>query len=169
MLWAFSRENGLPFSKQLSQVHRGTRLPLYAIFATAIINMLVSLINIGSTVAFEAFIGVTIASWFSSFLLASCVMLYRRSTTDESELPWGPFRLRKWGVPITIVAQVYTVLGLFWSFWPYTPEVDAGTMNYSSLMFGGVMIFSVVFWGLWARRIYVGPIMEIDDRAVSVM
>ncbi|KAL8792909.1 MAG: hypothetical protein Q9195_004486 [Heterodermia aff. obscurata] len=167
MLWAFSRENGLPFSDYLSKVHRGTRLPLFAIFATAILNVLVSFINIASTAAFQAFVGVTIASWFTSFLLASSVMLYKRLTTNESELPWGPFRLKKWGIPITIVAQAYTIIGLFWSFWPYSPDVTAESMNYSSLMFGGAMLFSLLFWVLWGRKVYVGPILEIDGRTVG--
>jgi len=94
MLWAFVRENGVPFPKQLSKVHRGTKLPLYAIFATAILNGLISFINIRSTAAFEAFIGVTIASWFCSFLLGVSVMLYKRLTTDDSELRWGLFQLK---------------------------------------------------------------------------
>ena len=167
MLWAFSRENGLPFSEHLSKVHRGTRLPLFAIFTTAIVNILVSFINIASTAAFQAFVGVTIASWFTSFLLASSVMLYKRLTINESELPWGPFRLKKWGIPITIVAQAYTIIGLFWSFWPYSPDVTAESMNYSSLMFGGAMLFSLLFWVLWGRKVYVGPILEIDGRTVG--
>ena len=166
MLWAFSREDGLPFSSYLSQVHRGTRLPLYAILATAILNMLISLINIGSTEALGAFIGISIAAYFSSFLLASSVMLYKRLTTNDSQIQWGPFRLKAWGMPITIVAQIYTVIGLFWSFWPYTPDVTAKNMNYSVLLFGGAMIFSLLFWGVWGRKVYVGPILKMDGRTV---
>ena len=96
-------------------------------------------------------------------------MLHKRLTTNQSELPWGPFRLGRWGVPITIIAQVYTLIGLFFSFWPYTPEVTAETMNYSSLMFGAIMIFSLLFWVIWGRKVYVGPLLEIDSRTVSAL
>jgi choline transport protein len=131
--------------------------------------MLVSLINIGSTQAFEAFIGILIAAYFSSFLLAAAVMLHKRLTTPESELPWGPFRLKKFGVPLTIIAMAYTGLGLFWSFWPYTPEVSAENMNYSVLLFGGALIFAMIFWAFWGRKVYVGPILEFSGHAMGAV
>lgn len=131
--------------------------------------MLVSLIQIGSSQAFEAFIGVCIAAYFSSFLLAAGVMLHKRLTTPESELPWGPFRLKQFGVPVTILAMAYTILGLFWSFWPYTPAVSAQNMNYSVLLFGGTLVFAMVFWILWGRKVYKGPIIETSQHAMVVV
>ena len=92
-------------------------------------------------------------------------MLHKRLTTPPSQIFWGPFRLGRAGVPITIVAMLYSVLGIFFSFWPAFTHVNATNMNYSSLIFGGVLMFSLVFWVVYGRKIYTGPIMETEGLA----
>ncbi|EDN92338.1 hypothetical protein SS1G_08201 [Sclerotinia sclerotiorum 1980 UF-70] len=105
-----------------------TRLPINAIIGTLIVNVLLALVSVGSYTAFEAFYSVVLAAYQSSFLLAASVMLVKRLKTPASEMPWGPFRLRKLGVPITIVAMIYTVIALFFSFWPAFSTVDAAVL-----------------------------------------
>ena len=34
-------------------------------------------------------------------------------------------------------------------------------MNFSVLMTGSVVLFSVVYYWVWARRVYRGPVVEI--------
>jgi choline transport protein len=147
-------------------VDLNTRLPINAILVTLVINVLLALISIGSLTAFGAFYSVVLAAYQSSFLLAASVMLRKRLSTPTSEIPWGPFCLKRLGVPITILAIIYTVLALFFSFWPAFAQVDAATMNYSCLIFGGALIFSMVFWVLYGRKVYVGPIWEFDRQFV---
>ncbi|PQE24741.1 choline transport protein [Rutstroemia sp. NJR-2017a WRK4] len=182
-LWAFSRENGLSYSKFLVKVRTtmtqhydtgadivdpNTRLPINAILVTLVINVLLALISIGSLTAFGAFYSVVLAAYQSSFLLAASVMLRKRLSTPTSEIPWGPFQLKRLGVPITILAIIYTILALFFSFWPAFAQVDAATMNWSCLIFGGALIFSMVFWVLYGRKVYVGPIWEFDGQFVRM-
>ena len=126
------------------------------------VNLLLALINIGSSEAFLAFIAVLIAAYFLSFVLAATVMLHKRLTTPESEILWGPFRLGRAGVPVTVVAILYSILGIFFSCWPSYSKVNATTMNYSSLILGGALIISLVFWVAHGRKVYTGPVIEID-------
>ena len=131
--------------------------------------MLISLINIGSTEAMGAFISVFVAAYFSSFMLAAGIMLHKRLTTPESALPWGPFRLKRLGVPITIITMVYTIIAFFFTFWPVTPAVNAITMNYNVLLFGGTILFALFFWAFWGRKVYKGPIIEVESSIVEVI
>jgi len=163
MLWAFSRENGVPGARYISRVDPRTRLPLYAIGVTTFINVLLSLINIGSSQAFQAFISLLIASYYSSFMIAASVMLRKRLTGEDKKLPWGPFKLGRAGIPITVLAMAYTVVGLFFSFWPFTPFVTPELMNWSILLFGAAMIFSLGFYAIYGRKQYRGPIYELAD------
>lgn len=128
------------------------------------INILLALLNIGSTAAFQAFVSALIAAYFTSFLIAAGVMLHQRLTTPESEINWGPFRLRGFGVPVTILAILYSILGIFFSFWPAAVHPNETTMNYSVLLLGGVLIFSMIFWVLHGRKVYTGPIIEVGER-----
>lgn len=122
--------------------------------------MLLALINIGSSVGFDAFISLTVAAYFSSFILSASVMLHKRLTTPDSELPWGPFRLGRAGVPITLLALAYSVFGAFFSMWPTTVKPNAEGMNYCVAVFGGAIIFSLLFWLVYGRKHYTGPVLE---------
>lgn len=52
--WAFARDQGLPFSGWLSQVNQKLHVPVNAVTFTCLITVALSLINIGSDVAFNA-------------------------------------------------------------------------------------------------------------------
>ena len=118
-----------------------------------------ALINIGSSAAFDAFISLIVTSYYSSFILAASVMLHKRLTIPDSALPWGPFKLGRAGVPITIVAIAYSTFGAFFSVWPTTYKPDAESMNYDILVFGAAIIFSLSFWFLYGRKYYQGSVL----------
>ena len=75
---------------------------------------------------------------------------------------YGPFQLGRAGTPVILLSLVYSFIGIFWSFWPASVQVTALTMNYSIVVFGGVFIFSMVFWAVYGRKVYTGPILEIS-------
>ena len=104
-----------------------------------------ALINIGSSAAFNAFFSLIVTSYYSSFILAASVMLHRRLTTPDAASPWGPFKLGRAGVPVTVLAITYSAFGAFFSVWPATPKPDAEGTNYDILVFGATIIFSLSF------------------------
>ena len=161
-LWAFSRENGLPFSKFIAKLDPKTRIPYNAVSVTLGFLLLLSLISVGSAEAFQAFYSVQLASYFSVFLVPACVMLHKRLTTPDAQIPWGPFRLGRWGVPLTVVAIVYTTVALFFSFFPGSLPVTPENMNYSVLIYGAAILFMLGFWVVHGRKVYTGPIWEFD-------
>ena len=94
MLWAFSRDRGMPFDKHLAKVRWTARLicclvlslgqlsnnslPVVAILTTLTITMLLSLIVLGSAVALSALLSLVIAALYSSYLLVCSLILWRR-------------------------------------------------------------------------------------------
>lgn len=56
---------------------------------------------------------------------------------------------------------------IFWSVWPPVTPVSANTMNYSVVVTGGVIIFSVIWYWVRGRREYKGPL--IDDEVRNVL
>jgi len=162
MLWAFAREGGVPGWQVISKVEPRTALPLWSIGISALINLLLSLINIGSTQAFNAFTGLGVAGFYSAFLVSASVMLYRRLTTPSSEILWGPFKLGRAGVPITILAMCYSIVGWFFSFWPNFQSISAATFNWSFVVYFSTLIVAMVWWVVHARKYYTGPRVEIE-------
>ncbi|KAL9000335.1 MAG: hypothetical protein Q9169_001052 [Polycauliona sp. 2 TL-2023] len=186
MTWAFARDHGLPMWRYLSKVEPRSSIPLISILTSVTISCLLALINIGSDTAFNAVISLTISGLYSSYLLAAGLLLYRRCTgaitvpttyeanpkiitegeTVSSQgvinLTWGPFRLPgPMGIAINVAGCIYMTIVVFFSFWPATKEVDAETMNYSILVTGFWILFSVVYYFAYAKRVYKGPLMEI--------
>ncbi|ERF70773.1 hypothetical protein EPUS_08331 [Endocarpon pusillum Z07020] len=164
MAWAFARERGLPGSGFLAKVESRSALPLYAIGLSTIVSLVLALINIGSSTTFHALISLTIAAFYSTFLLSAGILLHKRLTTPYGHIHYGPFRLGRLGVPIIILSILYSVIGFFFSFWPPSPRPTAVTMNWSVAVFGGTTIFSLVFWLIYGRKVYTGPLIEIELR-----
>ncbi|KAI1105608.1 putative GABA transporter [Jackrogersella minutella] len=172
MIWSFARDNGLPFSRHLAKLTKRSSLPIYAVFATMGIASLISLIVLGSSVALSALLSLIVAALYSSYLLVCGLFLWRRCTgafqnaEDASDPPeglvWGPWKLPEpFGILNNIFACLYSAVLLFWSFWPQTVAPTPETFNWSILIFGAVVLFSVVWYILRARHSFKGPIKEI--------
>jgi amino acid transporter len=177
VFWSFARDRGLPGWRTLSKVSERTTVPVYAVLCTAAISILLSLINIGSPVAFQNVTSLSISCLYSSYLIAAGLLLYRRVTkgfvlpgatdlpalanTAGAELVWGPFHLKgALGIANNVFAMCYLIVVGFFSFFPGMVNPSVDMMNYSVVVTGGLVIFSVVYYFVWARKEYNGPIVE---------
>ena len=78
---------------------------------------------------------------------------------------WGPFRVRGvYGVLINASACMYTAVVSIFSFWPPVLPVTVKNMNYSILVTGAVVIFSVLWYFFSAKKEYTGPVIEVTER-----
>ena len=78
MTWAFARDKGTPGSRILSHVAARTKVPNYAVFTVAAIAALLVLIYIGSDVAFNDVISLTITGFYGSYLVPCVLLLWHR-------------------------------------------------------------------------------------------
>ena len=77
-------------------------------------------------------------------------------------LQWGPWKVPgAFGVANNIFACVYLFVLWFFSFWPGSVKVDAQSMNFSSVTFGGTVLFAIVWYFVRGKKTYVGPIVEV--------
>ncbi|KAL1965586.1 hypothetical protein VTN77DRAFT_5670 [Rasamsonia byssochlamydoides] len=179
MFWAFSRDHGMPGWKLLSRLDSRTNIPVWSIALTTTISCLLALIMIGSSVAFNDIVSMSVSNLYSSYLICCSLLLYRRCTggilvrsesmssgivnAPGATLTWGPFRVPGiFGIAVNTFAVIYLLIAIFFSFWPPDRVVTAGSMNFSSVGYGCVMIFSVVYYLVQARKVYTGPIIELE-------
>ncbi|KAI1356661.1 choline transport protein [Xylaria sp. FL0043] len=128
----------------LKRANPRTSVPSYAVFTTAIVAILLSLVNIGGSTAFNGAISISIAGLLD---LASFVST---PTTGSANLTWGPWRLYRSSESINnALTCAFLVYALFFSFWPAFIEVTPQNMNY------------VLYYLVWARKSYTGPVIEI--------
>ncbi|KAL4738369.1 amino acid/polyamine transporter I [Aspergillus similis] len=163
MVWSLARDKALPFHDHLAKVHSDTQIPVRAILATSSVLALLGVVNIGSTTALNAIISLAVLGLQVSYLIPVALMLWRRLSPAKSTLIYGPWQLGALGVPTNIVSMLYlTYTTIFMVFPPYQP-VTAENMNYSSLIFGAVLMFSAVYWVCAGRRQFTGPRIEIPN------
>ena len=128
---------------------------------------------------FEDLVSLAIAGLYSSYLIATSLLLYRRCTGGirfyhDSEttltntigvaLTWGPWHIPGlFGTILNVFVCAFLATAWFFSFWPSDRAVTASTMNYNCLVWGSVVLFSLIYYIIWGSREYSGPIVEAED------
>jgi len=163
--FAFARDGGLPFSRFLSSVSVGSSraVPRNAILVTCAITCLLALINIGSTVAFNAIISLQLMALMATYTVSIGCVLYQRTIGGGVQLPHARWSLGRFGATINAIAFVYCIQVFFWTGWPGNgrPDLTVKTMNWSSVMFVGVTIIALVYYFVHGRNVYKGPVLLV--------
>lgn len=95
----------------------------------------------------------------SSYLVTIGCLIWRR--LYGAPLPPRRWSLGKFGLPINIAAVLFVVPLWFFTFWPLATPVMAMTMNWSSVIFVGVLMIAMVYYVVKARHVYTGPVALI--------
>ncbi|KAF2007964.1 GABA permease [Amniculicola lignicola CBS 123094] len=161
--FAFARDKGLPFSTWIGAVRN--EIPANAIALTCVITMLLSLINIGSSIAFEAMISLQVVALMCTYAVSISCVLYRRIVHPDL-IPNARWSLGKWGVGVNCVGLLYVTQAAFWSFWPPQKEIQIDSFNWAVVLFVLLVGLSLGMYGWRGRKEYKGPVADI--RAAKV-
>ncbi len=141
MMFAFSRDGGLPFSKTLSHVSTQYRTPTYAIWTSAVIAVL-------STIYGNAFVVLSTAC--AVFLYLSYVMPIAAGFFAEGKV-WkekGPFNLGAWSKPNAVIAVLGGIVLAITGFFPPNEKVFYLT--------AAMVVVMVVLWYAVERNRFEG-------------
>ncbi|KAJ5485558.1 hypothetical protein N7539_005546 [Penicillium diatomitis] len=158
--FAFARDHALPFSGALARVDRRTQIPTISVLVSTIITVLLSLINIGSTAAFNAIASVMIAALFTTYILS--IASFIRARFQPGGIPPSRFSLGSLGLPINVFSVAYLCFAIIFTFFPTTAAPTPVNMNWSILVFGVVVIFAVVQYMAHGRRVYQAPVTQVQ-------
>ncbi|GAB7353911.1 hypothetical protein MBLNU459_g4257t1 [Dothideomycetes sp. NU459] len=157
--FAFARDNGLPFSKWLGQVHPRFQIPVNSIIFTCLFTIVLALVNIGSTVAFNAMLSLSTTALMGTYVISIGSVTLRR--LRHQQLPHARWSLGRAGLPINCIALGYAIWSFFWSFWPNAYDVNAKNFNWACVIFVGLMGIAGLLYWLHARKIYDGPVSTV--------
>ena len=152
--WTLARDGATPFSSVFGRVSNTWRNPFNATLLCGGICTVLGCIYVASATAFNAFVGSFVVLSSLSYLTAIGPHLLTRR---RNVIP-GPFWMKGvWGYGANGISCVYIIVFVVIFCFPYALPVDASSMNYASLITGGLTIF-VGLWWLWrGRRGYRGP------------
>ncbi|EON68624.1 hypothetical protein W97_07882 [Coniosporium apollinis CBS 100218] len=160
-VFAFARDHGLPYPQVVSKVSKvGVEIPLNAILISLTITTIIGLVNIGSTAAFNSIVSLVVAADLSTYGLAiGCVLLRRLRGLPLLPTRWS---MGRWAVPVNVLSLAYIAFALLMSFFPtakagLTPQ----SMNYSSVIYFGVIGIALVLYFVHGRSVYKGPVTYV--------
>ncbi|KAF2192179.1 amino acid transporter [Zopfia rhizophila CBS 207.26] len=155
-LFAFARDQGLPGSRWLSYVPAGWDIPLNAVIATLTITALLSLIIIGSSIAFNVLMSIGQVGTVGSYIFAiSCV--FRKRLVGEPLLP-SRFDLGRAGLFINTIALCFLVLAFVFPFFPLNKNPTSAQMNWNILVTGFTLAVALIYYAFRGKKTYKGPV-----------
>lgn len=166
LVWAFSRDNGLPFSNIFRQIHPTLKMPVNATVLTAVFAILYGLIYIGSTTTFNSFISVSILGLNVTYTVPQAIVAIRGR---DNVLPPRPFAMGKWtGLFCNVFSSVWIAMYTVWFCFPTFLPVEAQNMNYLSVIAVGTLLFIGLSWFLGKRKTFTGPNVVFEGVAQSL-
>ncbi|KIH92615.1 amino acid permease [Sporothrix brasiliensis 5110] len=154
--WSFARDCGLPFSDVIAHVKPGWNIPLNAVLLTFSITALLSLINIGSSVAFNAIGSLAVSALLGTYLISFTFLILRRLRGPA--LPSSRWSLGRYGLAVNVGAVMYLSVVWVFVFFPQAKDVTLTTMNWNVVIFVGTMLFSVVYYFAYGHKRYMAPV-----------
>ncbi|RYN49801.1 hypothetical protein AA0114_g6341 [Alternaria tenuissima] len=154
-VYAFARDNGLPFSNVLSKISTRS-VPVYAILLTAIVQMAFNSIYFGTTTGFNTIIAIATQGFYLSYLMPLLSRILAHFSGKKTRLE-GPYSLGRWGIVLNIIGFLYLAFICVVSNLPSVTPVTSENMNYTSAATGVVMFISLIFWIMTGRKKFTGP------------
>ncbi|KAL9614423.1 MAG: hypothetical protein Q9167_001094 [Letrouitia subvulpina] len=161
--WTLARDKATPFSSFFSKVSSRYRNPANAVLLCAILCTVLGCIYVGSKTAFSAFVGSFVVLTTLSYLTAILPHLLSRRANVTPGWFWMPAAM---GYIVNVISSLYIAAFIVIFCFPFALPVGVPTMNYNSLMTGGLTLFVAAFW-IWRHKDYVGPQqVRLADNAI---
>ncbi|RPD65332.1 APC amino acid permease [Lentinus tigrinus ALCF2SS1-7] len=140
-IFAFARDNGLPFSGLIYRVNKRTATPVNAVCASAFVALLLGLLAFAGPSANSAIFSLGVSGQYVAFSIPIvCRFL------GGAEWTPGPFTLGRFGLPVAIVAVAWMAFAVAIVAFPTAPAPDAQGMNYMVVVIGGWLILCLVYY-----------------------
>ena len=139
----------MPGSKLWAKVDKRLGVPVNALILVTLIQMLLGLINIGSSSAFIAFISVGVQALALSYAIPILISLLTKRK-DVNQAKWTMGRLV--GPVVNTIALVWIAFELILFSMPTALPVTPVSMNYSSVVLVGFGMIAAVWYGIHSRK-----------------
>ncbi|RDB17717.1 Choline transport protein [Hypsizygus marmoreus] len=164
--WSFARDGAIPFHTIFARVatssttssSTSTAVPLNAHLLSTAMQLLLGLIYLGSSAAFNAFVGVAVICLSASYAMPIALSL----AGGRSEMGDAPYKLGRWGKPLNAWAVAWVIFEIVLFSMPAVVPVTQVTMNYASVVFVGFGVISGVWYLIDGRHHYAGPPIPED-------
>lgn len=157
--WAFARDKAIPLHSFFARVSSEKYGPVNAFLLVTVVQLLLGLIYLGSSAAFNAFVGVAVMCLQASYSMPVLISLVNgRDNVKDS-----PYSLGRWGWAINSIAVLWTMFEMVLFSMPAVVPVTRvsmsmtviinsvqdstmGFLDYASVVFVGFATISAVWY-----------------------
>jgi len=164
MMYAFARDGGFPGHKFFHYVHPKTQVPVRTVWLACTLSFILGLPSFASAVAFTAATSITTIGLYISYGIPIALRVLNREDFKK-----GPFHLGRFSYPIAIIAIIWICFISVAFVLPQLNPVTSQTFNYASVAVGVVLVYSIGFWLISARKWFKGPIKYVEADGAEVV
>ncbi|MEW1719745.1 amino acid permease [Streptomyces sp. NPDC093109] len=152
MIFAFSRDGALPFSRTWRRLSVRTKTPVPAVWLAVAVPFVLALPSLYSTTAYSAITSINVIGITPAY----AIPVYLKLRAGNRFEP-GPWSLGRWSRPVgwTAVVWVGCVTVLFCL--PQVSPVTVDSFNYAPLALLAVLVLAAVLWAVRGHRHYGIP------------
>jgi amino acid transporter len=154
--WAFSRDNALPLASIWTRTVADR--PVYALTLVTVIEMLLGLIDLGSSSAFTAFASVGVIALAIGYLVPISISLLT-GRKEVAHAKWNVGRVL--GTAANIGAVVWILFELLLFSMPTALPVSTVSMNYASVVLVGLVGLSAAWYAVQGRNSKFAPTASV--------
>lgn len=157
--FAYARDGCFPLSRIWKRVNAHTQTPVNAVWLNTTIGCALLLLIFGGPLAAGALFSIGAIAAFVAF---TTPVFIRVAFVGRDFRP-GPWNLGRWSVPVGVVASCFTALMVPVLCLPSVTgaDLDAASMNWTCLVYGGPMTLIVIWWVVSAHRWFKGPKINV--------
>jgi amino acid transporter len=152
MIYAFSRDGAVPFSKFWHRINPRTRTPTNSIWLAAVGAFILALPYLYSSVAYAAVTSIAVIGLYVAYVAP--VFLRVRAGSKFQE---GPWTLGRWSRPIGITATIWVIFISILFMLPQAQPININTFNYTPIVFLIVLGGAALWWVVSAKNWFHGP------------
>ncbi|KAJ6335731.1 hypothetical protein OIU78_012361 [Salix suchowensis] len=158
VVYALSRDNGIPFSPIWRRIHPKYKVPTNAVWLCAAISIILGLPILKLDVVFTAIISINTIGWVGGY----AIPVFARLVMAEKNFKPGPFYLGRASRPICLVAFLWICYTCSAFLLPTLYPIQLKTFNYAPIAIGIFMTLIMLWWAFDARKWFKGPVRNID-------
>ncbi|GAY52100.1 hypothetical protein CUMW_139310 [Citrus unshiu] len=160
VVYALSRDNGIPFSPNWRKLHPKYKVPRNAVWLCTAISMILGLPILKLDIIFTALISISAIGWIGAY----AIPIYARLVMAEKNFKPGPFYLGKARRPICLIAFLWVLYTCSVFLLPTLYPITWNTFNYAPVALGLVFTLIMLWWYLDGRKWFKGPVRNIDTQ-----
>jgi amino acid transporter len=160
MIYAFSRDDALPFSRLWHRLDTG-RTPRNAIIFAAVGAFILAIPTVFNFAAYVAITSIAVIGLYISYVLPILLRLLVKNFQP------GPWHLGRWSKLIGIIAVIWVVFISILFMLPAAYPITWVTFNYTPVVVLGTLIILVVWWRVSVRHWFTGPKIQGSDAELA--